>query len=201
MVCYARKSNLLKPSGGISGSYPSCIATPVGFFLGECTMRHIPLTQGKFAIVDDGDYDYLMQWKWCAHKAYFSDNYYAVRNVHLTCRRSRTISMHRVVMHVPVGLHTDHINHNGLDNRKANLRICLRIQNQFNGKPRRNSASKYKGVYPSRAKWQARITCNCVRLSLGTFSSEIQAAKAYDRKAKELFGEFAYLNYGSEPCD
>ncbi len=149
-------------------------------------MKRIKLTQGKFTIVDNEDYEWLNQWKWYAAKGVVT--FYAKR-----CPNERIIIMHRVIMNTPHGMDTDHKNGNGLDNRKCNLRICTRSQHHHNRKPKKG---KYKGV--SRGgqvgKWQARITTSGKRTSLGFFNSKKAAAKAYNQKAVELFGEFARLN-------
>ena len=94
------------------------------------------------------------------------------------------------------GIHTDHKNGNGLDNQKHNLRTCSQAQNNRNAKKRENCSSKYKGVYwdKKNKKWRARIYLNKKEICLGRYKNEIDAAKAYDEKAKELFGEFAQPN-------
>ncbi len=165
-------------------------------------MKKIPLTQGKFAIIDDEDYDFLSQFKWCAHKG--KNTFYSVR--HITGQsqnkiknikyKPKKILMHRLIMKVlSSNDQIDHINGNGLDNRKTNLRICNNQQNTFNSKSRKGS-SIYKGVsYRTDCKkYRARISFNGQARHLGYFNNEIEAAKAYDEKAKELFGEFASLN-------
>jgi hypothetical protein len=107
------------------------------------------------------------------------------------------LSMHRMVVNAPKGLFVDHINHNGLDNRKANLRICTNLQNLRNKRPKTGCTSEYKGVHwcKGRNKFRANIYLNKKAIHLGYFHDEIAAAKAYDEKARELFGEFAYLNF------
>ena len=153
-------------------------------------VRYIPLTQGKFAIVDAEDYDWLSQYKWYASKQ--GTSFYACR-----VKGSTTVSMHREIMKAPKGLMCDHKNHNSLDNRKSNLRLCTRAQNQYNKCAKKNCLSRYKGVILRRdcRKWSARIGFNYKRIHLGHFFDEIKAALAYDNKAIELFGEFAYLNF------
>jgi len=157
-------------------------------------MKRIPLTQNKFAIVDDDMFEYLNQWKWYARKG--GNTFYAVRNVGKYLNQKK-IHMHRQIMNAQEGQEIDHINHNALDNRRTNLRTCTRAQNQHNRKINRNSTSKFKGVYWNkvRRKWQARVSLNGKRPYLGSFNNELDAAKAYDKKAKELFGEFANLNF------
>ena len=153
-------------------------------------IRYIPLTQGKFAIVDAEDYNWLSRYDWFATKS--RQTYYAHRY-----SNGKIISMHREIMRAPKGLICDHINHNGLVNRKSNLRLCTGKQNARNRQARSGCSSKYKGVYWSKRykKWRARICFNCRRIHLGYFFDEIKAALAYDDKAVELFSEFAYLNF------
>jgi hypothetical protein len=150
----------------------------------------IPLTQGKFAIVDAEDYNWLSRHKWCAARS--RDTFYTHRG-----SKGRLISMHRSIMRAPKGLMCDHRNHNGLDNRKSNLRLCTSAQNQYNKRPKKGCSSKYKGVIlrEDRRRWRAKICFNRKRIHLGDFADAIKAALAYDDKAIELFGEFAYLNF------
>ena len=152
--------------------------------------RLILLTQGRFAIVDAEDYDWLSQYKWCAAKD--RGTFYAHRG-----NGGTTVSMHRTIMRAPKGMMCDHKNHNGLDNRKSNLRLCTSAQNQYNKRPQRNGSSRYKGVIlrSDYRRWRARIGFNRKRIHLGDFADGIQAALAYDDKAVELFGEFAWLNF------
>lgn len=156
----------------------------------DANVRFIPLTQGKFAIVDAEDYDRLSQYQWYASKC--KNTFYALRHT-----GRATIVMHRQIMHAPKGVLCDHKNHNGLDNRKTNLRLCTNAQNSFNRKPKTNGTSKYKGVcwHKSNRKWSARVSCNGRLYNLGYFDNQIDAAIAYDRKAEQIFGEFAYLNF------
>jgi hypothetical protein len=171
-------------------------------FLLEFNMKTIPLTQGKFAIVDDEDYEELSKYKWFVINRRHS---YAVRNSY--GRHRHRIYMHREVIGMPSSDNgpVDHINHNGLDNRKCNLRICSNNQNRQNSrKQKKIASSKYKGVcwhkgsiykgLRQRGFWSAHIGQNKKQIYLGVFKTEVDAADAYDRKAKELFGDFAYLN-------
>ncbi len=155
----------------------------------------IPLTQGKFAIVDDGDYEFLIQWKWK-----YSNHGYAVRNHHIGMvdgkRIQKRIYMHRLIIGALSGQYTDHINGEVLDNRRCNLRICTNQQNAANSKKWSiATSSKYKGVSWDKVnkKWTAQIGGE-ERKHLGRFSSEIEAAKAYNKAALERHGEFAMLN-------
>jgi hypothetical protein len=158
-------------------------------FLQQPHIRAIPLTQGKFAIVDAEDYDWLSQYKWCVQKA--GDCLYAVRS-----KKRATIKMHREIIGAPKRLMCDHIDHNGLNNCKSNLRLCTNAQNSYNRQARINCTSKYKGVSWKKAdrKWQVLIGFEGKRICLGLFDNEMEAAMAYDDKAIELFGEFACVN-------
>lgn len=156
----------------------------------------IPLTQGKYAIVDTGDYEWLSRWKWYCDKA--ERTYYAKRRDYEN--DGKIISMHRIILGLNgnVNLQADHINSNGLDNRRSNLRSCTKAENQRNQQIQlRKKTSRYKGVFFSslRKKWLSRIKLNQKVMCCGTFTSEAEAAKAYDAKALHLFGEFARLNF------
>jgi hypothetical protein len=153
-------------------------------------MKTIPLTKGKVAQVDDNDYEWLSQSHWFAANVH--GYYYAAREI-----KGKVYLMHRVILGLDVGDPTvaDHIDHNGLNNTRANLRKATRQQNCAN---RLNQAhtSRYKGVmfWKERGKWRARIRHLGHSTSLGLFATELEAAKAYDAKALELHGEFALTN-------
>jgi hypothetical protein len=149
-------------------------------------MKTIPLTQGKFAIVDDDDYIRVIESSWCISTTGYPK---------ATIKQSQVL-LHRFIMNPPSNVAIDHKNNNKLDNRKCNLRFCTQKQNVHNqGKTR--GVSKYKGVTwdKSRSKWKSQIACDYEHYNIGRFDKEIDAAKAYDIKAKEMFGEFAYLNF------
>jgi hypothetical protein len=157
----------------------------------------IPLTQGRFAIVDPEDYPRLAMHKW--HLAKSPTGSYAVRWQRNPANKTRKkIWMHRQIIHILDNLLCDHVNCNSLDNRKTNLRPATVSQNLCN-RPKRKSKtrSKYKGLEwdePQR-KWKARIQINNRKIYLGSFNSEIDAALAYDRAAKKHHREFANLNF------
>ncbi len=154
----------------------------------------IPLTRGLFAKVDPQDYIWLSQFRWHCRK---SDRiYYAVRTLR-EGGRERKILMHRLVAGTPSHLVCDHVNRDGLDNRSGNLRNCTLRQNTFNQAGHRGSVSMYKGVYWKKdvRKWAATIKADGKRRHLGYFDSETDAAKAYDKAAAHLHGQFAALNF------
>ncbi len=160
-------------------------------------MKMIPLTQGKCAMVDDEDYKRISRHKWSASD--FGCTFYAIRNVkgNAPSKHRRSILMHREILGVPDDKETDHCDGNGLNNCKVNLRICSHQQNLYNSSKQTNRSSKYKGVvwYKQTKKWMARVQWNRQRYHLGYFKDETKAALAYNRKAKELFGDFAKLNH------
>jgi hypothetical protein len=159
-------------------------------------MKEIKLTQGKVALVDDEDYEWLNQWKWVAWK--HRNTYYAVTHGGKANGKYFNLSMHRIILNVPEGLEIDHIDHNGLNNQKNNIRICTRSQNAKNIIKYRGR-SEYKGVTFVRHRnieyIGSQIVSQGKRYWLGLFPNEISAAIAFDKKAKELHGEFANLNF------
>jgi hypothetical protein len=155
-------------------------------------MKEIKLTQGFVALVDDEDFEYLDQFKWYAHKG--RNSFYAHRNIKTGVDKQTTILMHKEI--IKTKLHIDHIDHNGLNNQKINLRECTCQQNCMNRNPHKNSYSEYKGVsYIKRLrKWQASICISQKQKYLGIYKSEIEAARAYNKTAIELFGVFSNIN-------
>lgn len=156
-------------------------------------MKEIHLTKGQVALVDDEDYEYLNQWKWCAQWESHTKSYYASRKRYLGMingkRKQKTIRMHRLIMDAPTGKQVDHINHNTLDNCKENLRIVTNRQNKQNRKHK--GSSKYPGVswIKSSSKWQATIHINGKNKNLGYFKEERAAAKTYENACRKLFNE------------
>ena len=161
--------------------------------------RRIPLSQGKFAIVDPEDYERLNQYKWHAQKDGGGGSCYALSYLPRNGRRKRKKKrMHRMVIEIPEGFYCDHINQNGLDNRKANLRPATWSQNLWNRKKyNRPSSSKFKGVewVKDRGCWRAMIQANRKKIYVGYFRDEIDAARAYDAAARKYHGEFACPNF------
>lgn len=157
----------------------------------------IPLTQGKFAIVDREDYPEVSKHKWHANEC--KPNYF----IAATRIGKKRIKLHRFLLGLSdPNILVDHKNRNPLDNRRENLRYCTLSQNRANAaKKKAGPASKYKGVMASGSRfkpWRSRIIKNRKVYEVGFFKSEIEAARAYDMRAAELFGEFAYLNFPIE---
>lgn len=142
------------------------------------------LTQGKVALVDDEDYERLIQYKWYAKKC--GCKWYAYRSM------ESFMAMHTFIMNPPKQMQIDHIDGDGFNNQKSNLRICTPSENSCHKVCTKN---KYKGVRKlSKKSWVGYINHNKKSIYLGSFNTEWQAAEAYNKKAKELYGDFAKLN-------
>ena len=159
--------------------------------------KYIALTQDKLTIVDASDYDWLMKWVWRYHWTGYAVRTESLGDPSIKFRPRRMIHMHRRIMGEPEGLEIDHINGDRSDNRRVNLRIGTRTQNVQNSKKQSQpTSSKYKGVSWSEAHghWRSTIKLNGKAHYVGQFDSEVEAAKAYNLKAKELFGQWAKIN-------
>ena len=165
-------------------------------------MKKVELTQGKFAIVDDEDYERVMQHKWYAYRAPCTGTFYASKG-EWTGNRQETQYLARFILDAPDGMLVDHINHDTLDNRKSNLRLCTVSQNSANRRPTDGGTSKYKGVawHSTDKAWRVRLTVHGKSKFLGNFDSELEAALTYDLAALEAFGEFALTNQQCFPED
>lgn len=141
--------------------------------------REIPLGNDRFAIVDDADYEQISRYSWRYVRIHTSE--YAV----IKGRRD-LFFMHRLLINPPSGHEVDHQDGNGLNNTRHNLRVVSHAQN----------ISKHKGVvwHKPSSKWRARITVAGLRISLGLFPTELDAARAYNEAALKYHGEFARLN-------
>lgn len=159
----------------------------------DSSYRTISLTQGQFALVDTADFDWLMQWKWYAAK---TGSLYAQR---ATYNPRRVVKMHRLIVGLEHGdpRQVDHINHQTLDNRRSNLRICAQFQNARNRPLSRGNSSGYMGVSWNIGvrKYIANIRVNGLLIHLGCFADPIEAAMVRDEASLKHFGEFASLNF------
>ena len=149
-------------------------------------MKKIPLTQGKFAIVDDEDYELVSKYKWC-----IDGEGYAVATVN-----GKQMRMHRLILDAQPGQYVDHVNMTGCDNKRSNIRICNNSQNHANTRLRSDNTTGYKGVsFIKRDNiFQAKIEVNGHHMNLGSFTDPKEAAKKYNEAAVKYFGEFARLN-------
>lgn len=154
-------------------------------------MKEIKLTQGKVALVDDADFEMLSQYKWHVIKQPARGCYIA--STYSKIKRS-AVQMHRLIMKTPKGMDTDHINGDTLDNRRSNLRICTRSQNQMNKCRARNNTSGFKGVSRSGKKWMAYIKINRKLKHLGVFKDKLEAHQAYIAACKKYHGEYSFQN-------
>jgi len=147
-------------------------------------------------LVDDEDYYWLIQWKWYAQPR--RRTFYARRTVNpKDGEKAYAVMMHRAVLGFPECQNIDHRNDNGLDNQKHNLRECTISENTSNMIASGRNTSGFKGVdwHKNNKKYRARINVCNKEIHIGFFVSKIEAAKAYDEKAKELHGKFARLNF------
>jgi hypothetical protein len=153
--------------------------------------QEIRLSQGKVAIVDDADYELVGGHKWSALRRRGGRYYYAIRGIN-----GRSVAMHRLIMDAPPALFVDHINGDGLDNRRANLRLCTNAQNLWNSKRSSSNKTGFRGVCldTQNRLYRAYINANGKRIYLGYYHLPEDAAIARDRACSELHGEFARLN-------
>jgi hypothetical protein len=157
-------------------------------------MKEITLTHGKTALVDDADFEHLSQFKW--HAAKEGNIWYAVRTASRREGRS-SVRMHRLIIGAKPGTRVDHMDCNGLNNQRHNLRLCTHQQNLCNRPATNANTSGFKGVswYKRYQKWEANIAVNGKKRRIGYFDSLVKAACAYDDAARELHGEFARVNF------
>lgn len=155
----------------------------------------VPLTQGKFALIDAEDAPRVLAHKWCLHVT--RDNLYAQKRDPST---KMPISLHRFLTEAPPGIEVDHKNGDGLDNRRENLRLATRLQNATNIALRTNNKTGYKGVSEDKRRggYRANIRLNGKQVAIGTFSDPRNAALAYDAYVRTHFGEFGTYNFPQE---
>lgn len=192
--CCHNRLNIFYALAGLKAGRPD---TPQGqcFF-----MKFIPLGGkhgvGRFAIVDDEDFELVSKYSWyCIEK---ENNFYAKRTFVIKLngiKRYKYVYMHRYILGISESeIFIDHWDHNGLNNQRYNLRKASRSNNGCNRIKSKIAASKHKGVVKHGKKWQAACSKDKKKFHLGSFSNEIDAAKAYNEMALKLHGEFAKLN-------
>lgn len=147
-------------------------------------MKKIILPRGKVVLIDDEDFEKIKKYKWHFALGYAKTNIPGKKSPQL---------MHRIILNAPVGMDVDHINGNGLDNRKKNIRICTHSQNLFNQGKYKNNTSGLKGVSIHRNKWIAKISVKGKRIELGYFKTKELAYKAYCIACKKYHGEYSHL--------
>lgn len=160
----------------------------------EATAREIPLSRGLVAIVDESDYALMMSvGAWHVRRGPMTS--YAVHKT----ERNGCLVMHRLILNARPGMLVDHIDCDGLNNRRSNLRFTDYFGSSRNRRKQRiaKASSRYKGVSLDvrYGRWRARIQGSGMTVSLGYFIDEVEAALAYDAAARERFGEFANLNF------
>ena len=157
-------------------------------------MREIILSSGDVCVVDDGDYEFVNQWRWKPIKS--KANTYVGRSTRgKNGKKWGCILMHRLLTDAPAGLQVDHIDGDQMNNCRSNLRLCTQSQNMANGPGWKTKDSKYRGVSRNGGHWIARAKKDGETYRFGTYRTQEEAARAYDTGALELHGEFARLNF------
>ena len=160
----------------------------------------VPLTQGKFAVIDSIDAERVLKFNWCAYFNPHNRNWYAKRKVRIDGKQV-SIYLHRFILNAPPDKQVDHKDRDGLNDRRYNLRLADNSQNHQNMAMPSDNRSGFKGVSRQNSispRWVARLVHRGTRHHFGTFGSPEDAARAYDAGALRIFGEFARLNFPEE---
>lgn len=158
--------------------------------------KEIFLSQNQVAVVDDADFEWLNQWKWHAQKRHDNQTYYAARWICFPGGKCH-IRMHRLILGINnLAIEIDHIDGDGLNNTRNNLRLATRQQNVYNRHKNRNNTSEYKGVSQrkSNGRWRSYINVDGKRIYLGSFLTAVEAAQKYNEAAHKFHGIYAKLN-------
>lgn len=148
----------------------------------------VPLAKGRIAIIDAADAERVLKYKWHVRPDKHGGFYVKV------CIDGKKLALHRFILDAPQGMDVDHINHNPLDNRRCNIRVCTRAQNMMGQKPHGGSPYKGTSFITEKKKWIAQIGVSGKNIHLGYFDNAVDAARAYNEAAKRYFGEYALLN-------
>jgi len=164
------------------------------------------LNHGKFALIDAEDLPRVAPYRWHATHDADTGRWYAERGERLgkgKGARVRTVRMHRAILDAPPGMEVRHRNGDGLDNRKANLVLCTRAQRNTTNRLFRSNTSGYRGVswFAPAGRWRAKLRHGGTQLHLGYYATAEEGARAYDAKAAELFGVYAYQNFPGHDHD
>ena len=156
-------------------------------------MKKINLTKEKYSLISDIDFKKINHYKWYAH--WGGNTFYAVRNFRMKNGKRKMIMMHRVIMKPPSNKEIDHIDGDGLNNQRNNLRICSHKQNLRNQGIPKNNTSGFKGVVWDKRdrRWRAQIRVNYKNIRLGSFKSKIEAHKEVVKAYKKYHKEFSRI--------
>lgn len=155
----------------------------------EGNIAYVTLSQGREAIIDAADAGAVGQFNWRVQSA--GENHKYAGRSEMQNGQLRAVLMHRFICNPDDGQYVDHINGNGLDNRRLNLRVCTQSQNLCNKSMQSNNSSGYKGVHlHAPGKWRARISFRGAQTELGVFPTPEEAHHAYVAAARRLHGEF-----------
>ena len=153
--------------------------------------KHITLTKDQIALIDDCDFDWLTQQRWCCNNKGYAVQYVTLNGIRKVWYMHRVVMVHMLGKPIPPHFQVDHINGDRLDNRRENLRLATRSQNQANKGTPINNSSGYKGVSFRANKWEARLRHHRQLIFLGRFQTQVEAALAYAEATSLLYGAFA----------
>lgn len=171
----------------------------VEFNVVRIKLGNIGKLKGSCALIDRDDLEKISKYRWVARAS--KERTYVQHIINRKDGKYHALHLHRLIMDAPSNMMVDHINGNGLDNRKCDLRVCTHAQNQRNGNKKRKNGTKYKGIslhksqYNGPQRWEAFISFNGKKIHAGIFLKEEDAATAYNITALRYFREYSKLNY------